>query len=191
MCFAAFSKINKLKVSFAGTQALVRPGSPHSSLSAEERIQQQPPICLAKALVDSPLNAYDKEALRFKVKCDFQNFISNCIFHILAAENQLHKSIWSNKKLISKIYFVLVLFLLQKGDIIEVISMNASGIWRGRCHGRLGHFKFINVEVMPDQRCRNNINSTNRGVSDGPVSVEDLLIRIGLKEYTTVFVLNG
>lgn len=69
--------------------------------------------------------------------------------------------------------------------------MNASGIWRGRCHGRCGHFKFINVEVMPDQRCRNNINTMNRGGNPGPASVEDLLVRIGLKEYTTVFVLNG
>lgn len=81
--------------------------------------------------------------------------------------------------------------ILQKGDIIEVISMNASGIWRGRCHGRLGHFKFINVEVMPDQRCRNNINTLSRGGNPGPASVEDLLVRIGLKEYTSVFVLNG
>lgn len=81
---------------------------------------------------------------------------------------------------------------MQKGDLIEVISMNASGIWRGRCHSRIGHFKFINVEVLPEQRCRNNINALNRNANNaGPVSVEDLLIRIGLKEYTSVFVLNG
>lgn len=81
----------------------------------------------------------------------------------------------------------------QKGDIIEVISMNASGVWRGRCHGRLGFFKFINVEVLPEQRCRNNLNTINsRNINNGgPVSVEDLLVRIGLKEYTSVFVLNG
>lgn len=70
--------------------------------------------------------------------------------------------------------------------------MNASGIWRGRCHGRVGHFKFINVEVLPEQRCRNNAKTTNRNAnSGGPSSVEDLLLRIGLKEYTSVFVLNG
>lgn len=80
---------------------------------------------------------------------------------------------------------------LQKGDIIEVMSMNASGIWRGRCHGRIGHFKFINVEVLPENRSRiNNVKSANR-MSNGPASVEELLLRIGLKEYTSVFVLNG
>lgn len=49
-----------------GTQALVRPGSPHSSISAEDRTTFAS-ICLAKALVDSLPNPYDKEALRFKV----------------------------------------------------------------------------------------------------------------------------
>lgn len=82
--------------------------------------------------------------------------------------------------------------------------MNASGIWKGRCHGRVGHFKFINVEVLPEQRMKNSSsktlapgsrlannpgNGSNNG--GGPCSVEDLLIRIGLKEYTSVFVLNG
>lgn len=71
--------------------------------------------------------------------------------------------------------------------------MNASGIWRGRCHGRAGHFKFINVEVLPEnRRVVNNIKSTNRiSNNSGPTSVEELLLRIGLKEYTSVFVLNG
>lgn len=71
------------------------------------------------------------------------------------------------------------------------MSMNASGIWRGRSHGRIGHFKFINVEVLPENRSR-TIKSANRiSKNTGPTSVEDLLLRIGLKEYTSVFVLNG
>lgn len=49
-----------------GTQALVRPGSPNSSIS-EDRINLKQPICLAKALVDCMPSSYDKEALLFKV----------------------------------------------------------------------------------------------------------------------------
>ncbi|XP_070136767.1 uncharacterized protein SKIP isoform X3 [Drosophila bipectinata] len=144
----------------SSTQALVRPGSPHSSISAEDRTSMTgSSICKAKALVDSLPNPYDKEALKFK-----------------------------------------------KGDLIDVLSMNASGIWKGRCHGRVGHFKFINVEVLPEQRMKNSSsktlghpssrmansgNGSNNGGGGGPNSVEDLLIRIGLKEYTSVFVLNG
>lgn len=86
----------------------------------------------------------------------------------------------------------LLQFCSQKGEIIEVMSMNASGIWRGRSgHGRMGHFKFINVEVLPENRSR-IVKSANRiSKNTGPSSVEDLLLRIGLKEYTSVFVLNG
>lgn len=50
-----------------GTQALVRPGSPNSSIISEDRINLKQPICLAKALVDCLPSSYDKEALRFKV----------------------------------------------------------------------------------------------------------------------------
>lgn len=53
--------------SIAGTQALVRPGSPQSSISTDDRTSLAPSICKAKALVDSMANPYDKDALKFKV----------------------------------------------------------------------------------------------------------------------------
>ncbi|KAH8284345.1 hypothetical protein KR018_004050 [Drosophila ironensis] len=163
----------------SSTQALVRPGSPHSSISAEDRTSMPGScICKAKALVDSLPNPYDKEALKFKVR--FPKQIALAIAKFLNSSQ-------------------------QKGELIDVLSMNASGIWKGRCHGRVGHFKFINVEVLPEQRMKNSSSKTlahpgsrlaNPGNGSGshgggPSSVEDLLIRIGLKEYTSVFVLNG
>lgn len=74
--------------------------------------------------------------------------------------------------------------------------MNASGLWRGRNHGQVGHFKFINVEVLPEPRLTkpNSINKLKQRTQlhpSCPTSVDDLLLRIGLKEYTSVFVLNG
>lgn len=59
-----------IEIFILGTQALVRPGSPNSSISAEDR-PPLAPICRAKALVDSIPNPYDKEALRFKVRLIF------------------------------------------------------------------------------------------------------------------------
>lgn len=58
------------KIKIKGTQALVRPGSPNSSLSADDRgtLAAICTICKAKALVDSN-NPYDKDALKFKVSC--------------------------------------------------------------------------------------------------------------------------
>ena len=32
--------------------------------------------------------------------------------------------------------------------------MNASGLWRGRCQGKIGNFKFINVEILPSREGR-------------------------------------
>lgn len=73
--------------------------------------------------------------------------------------------------------------------------MNASsGVWRGFCNGRIGHFKFIHVEVIPERQTKGFSNgkaARTTGHNNYPASVEELLIRIGLKEYTSVFVLNG
>jgi hypothetical protein len=70
--------------------------------------------------------------------------------------------------------------------------MNASGVWKGFVNNRIGHFKFINVEVLPDHPVRNSKSSgKSKSMVYYPASVEELLTRIGMKEYTSVFVLNG
>ena len=63
----------------------------------------------------------------------------------------------------------------QHGDIFKVISMNPSGLWRGMTEtdGRVGHFKFINVEMIPQQRSnerkrsdrRKRSNASSKGVT--------------------------
>ncbi|XP_063377370.1 uncharacterized protein LOC134664585 isoform X4 [Cydia fagiglandana] len=142
----------------SSTQALVRAGSNHSSLSAEENIELSPAgrsllapqmLCRARALVDFVPNIYDKDALRYK-----------------------------------------------KGDIIEVINMNASGIWRGVLNNKVGNFKFANVEVLSDRetmRSRSSkwCKSRERLWETRPRTVEELLRRIDLPEYTVAFARNG
>ncbi|XP_062526009.1 uncharacterized protein LOC101747205 isoform X13 [Bombyx mori] len=143
---------------FGGTQALVRAGSNHSSLSAEENIELSPAgrsllvpqmLCRARALVDYLPNIYEKDALRYK-----------------------------------------------KGDIIEVINMNASGIWRGVLNNKVGNFKFANVEVLSERdtvRSRSSkwCKSRERLWETRPRTVEELLRRIDLPEYTLAFSRNG
>lgn len=54
----------------SSTQALVRAGSNHSSISCEDREPVSPigpVLCRARALVDYTPSPYDKEALKFKV----------------------------------------------------------------------------------------------------------------------------
>ena len=43
---------------------------------------------------------------------------------------------------------------LRRGDLIDVIETNPNGTWRGLCHGRVGNFKFLNVETIPEKHHR-------------------------------------
>nr|XP_012222216.1 PREDICTED: uncharacterized protein LOC105672085 isoform X2 [Linepithema humile] len=136
----------------SSTQALVRAGSNHSSISCEDRDTISPTsigpvLCRARALVDCTPNPYDKDALKFK-----------------------------------------------KGDVIDVVQMNKSGLWKGVVHNRIGHFKFINVEILNDRVPRRG--EPERGkwgqrYRQKPGSVQELLQRMNLQEHIPVFVLNG
>lgn len=69
--------------------------------------------------------------------------------------------------------------------------MNASGVWKGSVNGKIGYFRFSNVEVMPDQEGKVIKKLERNSRKTRPSTVDELLSRIGLKEYTSVFVLNG
>merc|ERR1719220_288286 len=79
----------------------------------------------------------------------------------------------------------------RRGDRIEVIRMGPTGIWRGRCRGREGNFKFIDVrtEKQP-KKGRRAETSPSRRISRSQ-SVTDLLSSMSLENLTSVFVLNG
>ncbi|XP_018400264.1 PREDICTED: SAM and SH3 domain-containing protein 1-like [Cyphomyrmex costatus] len=136
----------------SSTQALVRAGSNHSSISCEDRDAVSPTsigpvLCRARALVDYTPSPYDKDAIKFK-----------------------------------------------KGDVIDVVQMNKSGLWKGVVHNRIGHFKFINVEILNDRVPRRG--EPERGkwgqrYRQKPGSVQELLQRMNLQEHIPVFVLNG
>ncbi|XP_041970533.1 uncharacterized protein LOC121726947 isoform X5 [Aricia agestis] len=84
----------------------------------------------------------------------------------------------------------------KKGDIIEVINMNASGIWRGVLNNKVGNFKFANVEVLSERdtmRSRTSkwCKSRERLWETRPRTVEELLRRIDLPEYMVAFSRNG
>ncbi|XP_011136945.2 uncharacterized protein LOC105181690 isoform X3 [Harpegnathos saltator] len=83
---------------------------------------------------------------------------------------------------------------VQKGEVIDVVQMNKSGLWKGVVHNRIGHFKFINVEILNDRVPRRG--EPERGkwgqrYRQKPGSVQELLQRMNLQEHIPVFVLNG
>ncbi|XP_068228607.1 uncharacterized protein [Palaemon carinicauda] len=80
----------------------------------------------------------------------------------------------------------------KKGDIIDIIAKNPSGLWKGCVDGRVGHFKFILVEEeveRPTRRSRPWRGSTPR--RGRACTLEELLTRLRLGHLIQVFVLNG
>lgn len=73
------------------------------------------------------------------------------------------------------------LLILQKGDTIDLIAKNPSGLWKGCVDGRVGHFKFILVEEEVERPVRKSRawrgNTPRRGRSR---TLEELLNRLHL-----------
>merc|ERR1719189_2183233 len=83
----------------------------------------------------------------------------------------------------------------QAGDTIEVLQMNPSGLWRGRCGGRVGQFKFINVELLPARRRKRSSSRSLRKMrasqSRPPGTIAEVVRMLDMAEHLPVFVLNG
>ena len=77
----------------------------------------------------------------------------------------------------------------SKGDIIDIISMDQGGRWRGHCRGKVGHFKFVNVEILPPRR-RSRSRSIRR-LNQRPSNLSEVMKVLNMQEFTSVFVLNG
>ena len=82
---------------------------------------------------------------------------------------------------------------LRVGDLIGIISQHPSGIWTGESEGKVGRFKFINVELVEpemetaDKERRCSVSEE----ADKVASVSDLLVQLGLVHLTSKLVLNG
>ena len=73
---------------------------------------------------------------------------------------------------------------LRVGDLIGIISQHPSGIWTGECEGKVGRFKFINVELVETDKDNHKEALT---VS----SLSDLLHSLELAHLTSKLELNG
>lgn len=73
--------------------------------------------------------------------------------------------------------------LLQKGDIIYIIEKPPVGTWTGKLNNKVGSFKFIYVNLLPEEsppaRRRHRKSRTSRAKSK-PKTLEEVLDSIGL-----------
>ncbi|XP_017567406.1 SAM domain-containing protein SAMSN-1b isoform X3 [Pygocentrus nattereri] len=81
---------------------------------------------------------------------------------------------------------------LKVGDVIDIISKPPMGIWTGMLNGKVGNFKFIYVDVLPEepvpmQRMRTNRKSRR----PRPKTLQELLERLNLEDLASSLLLNG
>uniref|UniRef100_A0AAY5KLZ8 SH3 domain-containing protein n=1 Tax=Esox lucius TaxID=8010 RepID=A0AAY5KLZ8_ESOLU len=85
---------------------------------------------------------------------------------------------------------------LQKGDIIQIIEKDPVGTWTGKLNNRVGTFKFIYVNILPEESTppmRKRCHSKNRRskVKPKPQTLEEVLERIGLTELGPLLSMHG
>ncbi|NXY38716.1 SASH3 protein, partial [Pomatorhinus ruficollis] len=81
---------------------------------------------------------------------------------------------------------------LRKGDIISIIEKPPVGTWTGLLNNKVGSFKFIYVDVIPEETVparRSRGSSRNKRLK--PKTLHELLERINLQEHTPTLLLNG
>lgn len=79
--------------------------------------------------------------------------------------------------------------LFQKGDIIHIIEKPPVGTWTGKLNNKVGSFKFIYVNLLPEEspparkRYRNNRANSSKSK---PKTLEEVLDSIGLNVRPTL-----
>ncbi|XP_068007977.1 SAM and SH3 domain-containing protein 3 isoform X1 [Melanerpes formicivorus] len=81
---------------------------------------------------------------------------------------------------------------LRKGDIIGIIEKPPVGTWTGLLHNRVGSFKFIYVDVLPEETApARRSRGSGKSKRLKPKTLHELLERINLQEHTSTLLLNG
>ncbi|NXU47635.1 SASH3 protein, partial [Turnix velox] len=81
---------------------------------------------------------------------------------------------------------------LRKGDIIGIIEKPPAGTWTGLLNNRVGSFKFIYVDVLPEEPApARRTRSSTKSKRPKPKTLHELLERINLQEHTPTLLLNG
>ncbi|XP_048397472.1 SAM domain-containing protein SAMSN-1-like isoform X2 [Stegostoma tigrinum] len=81
---------------------------------------------------------------------------------------------------------------LKKGDIINIINKPTMGTWTGMLNGKVGNFKFIYVDILPNEEdVPKKLKTDRRSRQPVPNSLQELLERFQLQDLYSAFLLNG
>ncbi|XP_060911964.1 SAM domain-containing protein SAMSN-1b isoform X1 [Labrus mixtus] len=79
---------------------------------------------------------------------------------------------------------------LKVGDVIDIFAKPPMGIWTGMLNGKLGNFKFIYVDELAEERPDSREETQTQRESQKS-TVQEVLRRLSLEEYTSSLQLNG
>ncbi|XP_067897386.1 SAM domain-containing protein SAMSN-1-like isoform X2 [Heterodontus francisci] len=81
---------------------------------------------------------------------------------------------------------------LKKGDIIDIINKPTMGTWTGMLNDKVGNFKFIYVDILPNEEAMpKKLRTHRKSKQPAPDSLQELLERIQLQDLYSTFLLNG
>lgn len=153
--------------------------SNRESVKSEDGDDEEPPyrgpFCgRARVHTDFTPSPYDTDSLKLKVQHT----------HIwIAVRACITVNTVDEKNFVSQGDNLIFFFLVQRGDVIDIISKPPMGTWMGLLNNKVGTFKFIYVDVLPEEeeKPKRTIRRRRKGRAPKPSSVEELLERINLK----------
>ncbi|CAM5079771.1 unnamed protein product [Eretmochelys imbricata] len=81
---------------------------------------------------------------------------------------------------------------IKKGDIIDIICKTPMGMWTGMLNNKVGNFKFIYVDIILEAETTPRKIKVHRGSKRAkPKTLQELLERVHLQEYSSTLLLNG
>ncbi|XP_069602193.1 SAM and SH3 domain-containing protein 3 [Ranitomeya imitator] len=81
---------------------------------------------------------------------------------------------------------------LRVGDIIYIIEKPPDGTWTGMLKNKVGSFKFIYVDILPEETVHpKRVRIHGRSKKSQPKSLQELLERINMQEHIATLMLNG
>ncbi|NXO50248.1 SASH3 protein, partial [Aramus guarauna] len=81
---------------------------------------------------------------------------------------------------------------LRKGDIISIIEKPPVGTWTGLLNNKVGSFKFIYVDIIPEETApARKSRGPSKSKRPKPKTLHELLERISLQEHASTLLLNG
>ncbi|XP_054441201.1 SAM domain-containing protein SAMSN-1 isoform X1 [Pteronotus mesoamericanus] len=81
---------------------------------------------------------------------------------------------------------------IKKGDIIDIICKTPMGMWTGMLNNKVGNFKFIYVDVISEEEeAPKKIKTHRKSGTEKCKSLQEILEKIHLQEYTSTLLLNG